>query len=907
MARLTIPDEQTFAEFTVVTSTSAFPITFSLFAKADLTVIVDGTALTQSDFTFAGTLLDGGGYDGGTVTLNTAVDDVTVRIERNVAPARTSNFAPAASTPVGSVDQALNRLTAVQQDIDRRQSVFDDLALDAAQIAADAAQTAADRIATAADVVAAEADRVATAADRVQTTADRAVTTADKAVTTADRIAAAASAVAADTDADRADAAANVATAISRMYPDKPTGLAATANGGYFSVEPDTNGDIVICRDDSGTATEVGSVFALVEDHKSRRQVPPRLLGNRSQGLKLRKALSDIRSGTRKSLKIMALGDSLVGISWSTVHVQLMKELEGWMTSTPIYAHSLGVLGYGTFSDSAAATASSNSTTGTDRQKLDYDAAWDGSLVWLDAGQAARWAIGGNAVQADKIYIPIIREPGAGTVKIELSSATAAPALGGAYVNVTAPQITSGHSLTGSELLVSASGTFGVEMVTLSVALGPWTVKVSHSSGGRVRVRAPMHEVSTAAAFNVWRVGSASNDYGSTLASAATIEAGQIAAYDPDIIVVETDDRLAAYQNFLPLLETAITNAGLTHNPLVLLVINPFYDNPPNYSDADIIERADYCHNFAATRLGWDVLDGIAMSGGLDEATAAGYENDGIHYSDQIARWMTKTWLASRGYLPSQPQGGGYAGAATALKGPVSAANGSQRPLIAGNIPALLLQSTAFDTSTCGWAGTASGSGSYARGNAGDITITTGSTASSGVGAFINQNGSMLGIISGNPRGESRGFAVRIRTSGTWDTQALAFILQRTDAVAWNSGYNGTLTAAGWGFRVSNDGTNTLIHGICWLNGALVVSSTSAILGTGGSSAVKDLAVLCTPEAINSSRGTLEWFVTGVSLGTSNYDHSGTFLNVRAEITNGSTATSRNLLFMPPKYLSAPW
>lgn len=120
MARLTIPDEDTFAEFTVTTSTSAFTISFSLFAKADLTVYVDGTALDQADFSFSGTLLDGGGYDGGTVTLNDAVDDVTVRIERNVAPTRTSQFAPAASTPVGSVDAALNRLTAIAQDQDRR-------------------------------------------------------------------------------------------------------------------------------------------------------------------------------------------------------------------------------------------------------------------------------------------------------------------------------------------------------------------------------------------------------------------------------------------------------------------------------------------------------------------------------------------------------------------------------------------------------------------------------------------------------------------------------------------------------------------------------------------------------------------------------------------------------------------
>lgn len=119
MARLSIPDQPTFAEFDVITSTSAFPVSFSLFAKADLTVMIDGMALAQSAFTFSGTLLEGGGYDGGTVTLNSAVDDVTLRIERNVAPVRASQFAPSASVPVQSIDMALNRLTAVQQDLAR--------------------------------------------------------------------------------------------------------------------------------------------------------------------------------------------------------------------------------------------------------------------------------------------------------------------------------------------------------------------------------------------------------------------------------------------------------------------------------------------------------------------------------------------------------------------------------------------------------------------------------------------------------------------------------------------------------------------------------------------------------------------------------------------------------------------
>jgi hypothetical protein len=729
--------------------------------------------------------------------------------------------------------------------------------------------------------------------------------TASAATATAQAATATTQAGIATAKATEASGFAAAASALANPYASIAAGLAATANNGVFAVLPQTDGTIPIYRDVSGTESLLARMFGTLSDHKSRQIVPPALLGHRSQGLKLRKALSEIRAGTRSGLRIMAIGDSLVGISWSDVHIQMMKELEGWMNSTPIYAHSLAVLDYGTFSDTAAASTTPRNYTGTYREKLDYDAAWDGTLMWLESGQASNFSIGGLAVQGDKIYIPIITEPGAGSVKIEISNATTPPALGGSWSNPTLGQITSGHSLTGSELIVSANAAFGVEMVTLSVALGSWTVKVSHSSGSKVRVRHPMHEVTTAAAFNVWRVGTASNDFTATLSTAATIEARQIAAYDPDIIVVESDDRLAAYQNFLPLLETAIGGAALTHDPLVLLVINPFYDNAP-YDDDDIIERADYCHSFAATRLGWDVLDGMAMSGGLAEATAAGYENDGIHYSGEIARWMTKTWLASRGYLPSQPQGGGYASTAVSLKGPVNNATGKQRPLIAGNIPALLLQPTAFDTTTCAWAGAVSGTGSYARGNAGDITIATGATASSGVGAYINQNGTLLGADQGNVRLESRGFAVRVRTTTAWDAQALAFILQRTDAVAWNSGYNGTLTANGWGFRISNDGTNTLIHGICWTNGALSVSASSATMPTGAASSVKDLTVLLTPESVNSSRGTLEWFAGAVSLGTSNYDHSGVFLNTRVEITNGSTATNRNILFMPPKYLSAP-
>lgn len=119
MTRLIIPDEATVATFTVSTSDDSFPIAFALFAKADLRITVDGVELTQAEFSFSGTLLDGGGYQGGTVTLNDAVENCEVVIWRDIAPARASQFAPSNSVPVRSIDQAFNRDMAVAQDLRR--------------------------------------------------------------------------------------------------------------------------------------------------------------------------------------------------------------------------------------------------------------------------------------------------------------------------------------------------------------------------------------------------------------------------------------------------------------------------------------------------------------------------------------------------------------------------------------------------------------------------------------------------------------------------------------------------------------------------------------------------------------------------------------------------------------------
>lgn len=120
MPTLRIPDENTSISFTVTTPTTAFAFAFAIFEKADLTVTVDGVALSGSAYTLSGTLLDGGGYQVGTINLNTAVDDVELTISRNITPQRAEGFGAVTSVPVRSVDMALKRQMAISQDLRRR-------------------------------------------------------------------------------------------------------------------------------------------------------------------------------------------------------------------------------------------------------------------------------------------------------------------------------------------------------------------------------------------------------------------------------------------------------------------------------------------------------------------------------------------------------------------------------------------------------------------------------------------------------------------------------------------------------------------------------------------------------------------------------------------------------------------
>ncbi len=116
MTQLNIPSEITSQLYTVTSAQTVFTFTFAVFTKADLHFSVNGVELTQADFSLSGTLLSGGGYQGGTVTLNVAVTGAACKLWRQTVAYRPSNFGPVPTVAVRDIDGALNRLTAMVQD-----------------------------------------------------------------------------------------------------------------------------------------------------------------------------------------------------------------------------------------------------------------------------------------------------------------------------------------------------------------------------------------------------------------------------------------------------------------------------------------------------------------------------------------------------------------------------------------------------------------------------------------------------------------------------------------------------------------------------------------------------------------------------------------------------------------------
>lgn len=646
------------------------------------------------------------------------------------------------------------------------------------------------------------------------------------------------------------------------------------------------------------------SLASVLPDILGRPTMDPALLGHRSGGLRLRKALADLAAGTRQSLRILTISDSLGTISWATGHMQLGRLFEPHMGSTPVYGYNYAdTLQYalaGQPGSTAAASGDYNASksNATQNLKTDFDSAFDGTNIEIATGQRAIFSIGNNNVYCDTIRIPIITEPSAGSVKIELFAGNNPPNHdSGTWVEVTEGQIVSSHTLTGSELIIDADDTFGATIVQLSVPSDLWTIKVTHEAGGNVRMLEPMFELAGDAAVNQWRIGTASNDFVNASSDCEPVMAALIANYDPDIICVESDDRLASYQNFLPILEDTLTTAGLSHQPLVVLIGNPFYSNGP-YDDDDIAERIAYMHRFASSRVGWDVIDMMAMSGGLGEATDAGWASDGIHYTGEIAWQAVRLWGISRGYYAFQPKEPGGDASFSDINRAFS-----RRRLTAEKMRALVCSPTVYDTTRWTWASLLTGSGAMAAsGVSSYIQMSSGATADSKVVAYLNEAITPIAHNQSLTNGQQTGAIVsQIRITAS-NADGVLRLLWPGDR-AYNAAHGGTLTGIGVGFEVLDD----TIKGICW-DGSLVTSDYTVAMTIGATAMAYQLAMVMTPyetvEGVYSpTYGVVEWFVNGISLGRERYQ-MGNMRTPRFELTNGATAAQYVAYVVPPKVMS---
>jgi hypothetical protein len=120
MAHLTIEDLAPRVVYAPTVTTSVFAVPFGWFAASDIRVFVNRVELVNGPgFTLAGTTVTGG-FQGGAVTLGTAVSGVEVVVARDITVRRTTDFPEAGPFPVQVLNTELDRLTAILQEIKDR-------------------------------------------------------------------------------------------------------------------------------------------------------------------------------------------------------------------------------------------------------------------------------------------------------------------------------------------------------------------------------------------------------------------------------------------------------------------------------------------------------------------------------------------------------------------------------------------------------------------------------------------------------------------------------------------------------------------------------------------------------------------------------------------------------------------
>lgn len=119
MPHVTIPDVATESVFVVTTSTTGpFTFAFSYFQTSDVRVAFNGTEITSANFTVSPTLTADSGFEGGAITLLSAVANGTLRVWRDVPSARTTDFPTAGPFNVAALNTWIDKMFSVLQQLE---------------------------------------------------------------------------------------------------------------------------------------------------------------------------------------------------------------------------------------------------------------------------------------------------------------------------------------------------------------------------------------------------------------------------------------------------------------------------------------------------------------------------------------------------------------------------------------------------------------------------------------------------------------------------------------------------------------------------------------------------------------------------------------------------------------------
>jgi hypothetical protein len=275
MAQISIADASPREQYTVNATPQTGPWTVShpFFDLDDYLIYKDATLMTRGvDYTLTGTAVDDG-YSGGTVNWLSSIASVTLTFVRDIPISRTTDFPTSGYFNVASLNTALDKLFAIQQEVETKLlrsvqlsitdtsstpgtlpvavdgsglywngTVLDntsfnmvDLSATLPDAVAQVALATTARIAAEAAKAGADADLVLTNADVVLTNADVVLTNADVVLTNADVTATAANAVLSAADLVQTDLDVTATAASASAAATSASGAATSASAAATS------------------------------------------------------------------------------------------------------------------------------------------------------------------------------------------------------------------------------------------------------------------------------------------------------------------------------------------------------------------------------------------------------------------------------------------------------------------------------------------------------------------------------------------------------------------------------------------------------------------------------------------------------------------------------------------------